>query len=144
MDDYSISSLVESKNEWSSRLVNILTPCIIEGIKAIFNDAYNLCQENDEEEKYLMTFQNFLSRIPKWNPDLINKEKERIIAKSNCGYLEDLITCVHIVQLKALTCTRVGTKQKKIDINIPSLNDFIHKVYINSARKLYTNILFGL
>lgn len=35
---------------------------------------------------------------------------------------------------------RVGNKQKKIDINIPSLNDFIHKVYINTARKLYKNI----
>ena len=35
---------------------------------------------------------------------------------------------------------RVGNKQKKIDINVPSLTDFIHKVYINTARKLYTNI----
>ncbi len=35
---------------------------------------------------------------------------------------------------------RVGNKQKKIDINIPSLNDFIHKAYINTARKLYKNI----
>jgi hypothetical protein len=35
---------------------------------------------------------------------------------------------------------RVGTKQKKIDINIPSLEDFIHHVYINVARKIYTNV----
>ena len=35
---------------------------------------------------------------------------------------------------------RVGNKQKKIDINVPSLEQFIHKVHINSARKLYTNI----
>ena len=60
--------------------------------------------------------------------------------KSNCGYLNDLISCVHIIQLKSLTCMRVGNKQKKIDINVPSLTDFIHKVYINTARKLYTNI----
>jgi hypothetical protein len=40
---------------------------------------------------------------------------------------------------------RVGQKQKKIDINIPKLDDFIHKVYINTARKLYKNIyLFEL
>ena len=30
--------------------------------------------------------------------------------------------------------------KKKIDINIPQLKDFIHKVYIQSARKIYTNI----
>ena len=50
------------------------------------------------------------------------------------------MTCVHIIQLKALTCTRVGTEQKKVDINIPSLPNFVHKVYINTARKVYTNI----
>jgi hypothetical protein len=35
---------------------------------------------------------------------------------------------------------RVGQEQKKIDINVPSINDFIHKVYINVARKVYTNV----
>jgi hypothetical protein len=55
-------------------------------------------------------------------------------------YLEDLITCVHIIQLKILTAMRVGQKQKKIDINIPKLDDFIHKVYINVARKIYKNV----
>jgi hypothetical protein len=60
-------------------------------------------------------------------------------------YLEELITCVHIIQLKILTSMRVGQKQKKIDINIPKFDDFIHKVYINTARKIYKNIyLFEL
>ena len=140
MDDYSLSSLVESKNEWCSRLVSILTPCIIQGLKSIFDEAYQLCLENDDEEKYLMTFQNFLSRVPKWNDSIIKNEVIRIGEKSGCGYLEDLITCVHIVQLKALTVSRVGTKQKKIDLDIPSINLFIHKCYINVARKVYTNI----
>jgi hypothetical protein len=35
---------------------------------------------------------------------------------------------------------RVGQKQKKIDINIPKLDDFIHKVYVNVARKVYKNV----
>jgi hypothetical protein len=35
---------------------------------------------------------------------------------------------------------RVGTKQKKVDVNIPSLEDFVHHVYINAARKIYTNV----
>jgi len=140
MDDYSISSLQESRNEWCSRLINILTPLVIEGFRSIFDEAWKLCQENDETDKYLMTFQNFLARIPKWNPSIVEQETNRIIEKSNCGYLTDLISCVHIIQLKSLTCMRVGNKQKKININVPSLNEFIHKIYINSARKIYTNI----
>ena len=140
MDDYSVSSLQESRNEWCARLINILTPLIIEGVKSIFNESWTLCQENDEHEKYLMTFQNFLGRIPKWNTAIVEEETNRITEKSNCGYLTDLISCVHIIQLKSLTCMRVGNKQKKVDIAIPSLSEFIHKIYINTARKMYTNI----
>ena len=140
MDDYSINSLQESRNEWCARLVNILTPLVIEGFKSIFDESWKLCEENDEADKYLMTFQNLISRVPKWNTAIIDEEKKRIIDKSSCTYLEDLVTCVHIIQLKSLTCMRVGQKQKKIDISVPSLDDFIHKVYIGVARKLYTNV----
>ena len=140
MDDYNIHSLTESRNEWTARLVTIMCPFIIEGFKSIYKDAYKLCIENDEEDKYLMTFQNLLSRIPKWNKELIEQEVTRIKENSKCGYIEDLITCVHIIQLKALTCIRVGQNQKKVDIDIPNLADFIHKIYILVARKLYTNI----
>jgi len=140
MDDYSVTSLGESKNEWCARLVNTLTPAVIEGLKSIFDEAWNLCQENDEEDKYLMTFQTFLSRVPKWNSSIIKTERERICETSGCGYLEELITCVHVIQLKALTCVRVGQKQKKVDLDVPSADAFVHTVYINVARKLYTNI----
>jgi hypothetical protein len=140
MDDYSMASLQESRNEWCARLVHILTPLIIQGFRSIFKEANILCVENDESDKYLMTFQNFLSRVPKWNATIIETETKRIVDHSKCGYLEDLITCVHIIQLKSLTCMRVGNTHKKVDINIPQLNEFIHKVYINVARKLYTNV----
>jgi len=140
MDDYSITSLTESKNEWCARLVSLLTHNIIVGINSIFDEAVKLCVQGEEENKYLMTFQNLLSAIPSWNPNTIECERKRIEEESGCKYLEDLITCVNIIQLKALTCIRVGQKQKKIDIDIPHIDKFIHQVYINTARKLYTNI----
>jgi len=135
-----MASLKDSSNEWCARLIHVLNPMITQGFRSIFKEANQLCVENDEEEKYLMTFQNFLTRVPKWNASIIDIETKRIINSSKCGYLEDLITCVHIIQLKSLTCMRVGNNHKKIDINIPQLNDFIHKVYINAARKIYSNV----
>ena len=140
MDDYNTSVLSEAKNEYSANLVNILTPLIIQGLQSIFKEACNLCRSNDEDNKYLMTFQNFLTRVPKWNQEIINNETKRIVQQSKCSYLEDLLTCVHITQLKVLTSIRVATKQKKIDIDIPKLSDFIHKVYIKCARKCYSNV----
>ena len=145
MDDYTLSTIIESKNEWCARLTNTLTPCIIEGLRSVFSEAYNVCKENDEDSKYLMTFQNFLNNIPKWSSEIVENEKQRIITSSACNYLEDLLSCVHITQLKSLTSSRVGLKQKKINIDIPDLGKFIHKTYINVARKIYVNIyLFEL
>lgn len=138
MDDFKLPFLQESRNEWASRLMTILTPLILEGLKSIFDEAVALCQDN--ESKYLLTFQNFISRIPHWNASIIETERKRIEERSGCTYLQDLITCVHVIQLKLLTAIRAGNKQKKIDITIPKLDDFIHKTYIHVARKTYKNV----
>ena len=74
MDDYNISNLYEAKNEYCARLVNILTPQIQTGIESLFLEAKKLCFENEEESQYLVTFQNFLSRIPNWNQIIIEDE----------------------------------------------------------------------
>lgn len=138
MDD--TTSLAESQHEWATRLLIILQPLVYDGVMTIFNEADKICKDTDEPEKYLMTFQNFLARIPKWNEEIVQKEVLRIVERSGCTYLEDLITCVHIVHLKLLTAIRPCKSQKKINIDIPRINPFIHKIYINLSRSLYSNI----
>lgn len=140
MDDYNSNLLNDSKSEWSVCLMNILSGHIIDGFRSIFSEAMDVCEKNDEAEKYLMTFQNYLSMIPKWNQNMVDTEVERIKESSQCKYLEDLITCVHILQLKILSCVRTGNQNKKIDIDVPCFTIFLHNVYINIARKLYSNI----
>ena len=140
MDDNHMTTLTEAQYEWALRLVHILHPMVYEGIHVIYNEALDMCVKSDEEEKYLMTFQNFLARIPKWSDEIVQKEVARIVEKSGCTYLTDLITCVHITHLKILTSIRTGKTQKKIDITIPKLSAFVHKVYINLSRALYSNV----
>jgi hypothetical protein len=140
MDDFEVSNLNESRNEWCGRLVSIFTPLVIEGIQSIFNESWKVCLETEEMGKYLMSFQNMLSAIPKWNAVTVEEERKRIIERSGCNYLEDLITCVHIIQMKILTCIRVGNKQKKIDVSIPNIDTFLHKLYIHVARSCYKNV----
>jgi len=135
-----MSNLQESRNEWASRLISILSGLLQEGIQSIFDESWKICEENNEQNKYLMTFQNMLCGVPKWNSITVERERNRIIERSGCNYLEDLISCVHIIQLKVLTCIRVGNKQKKIDISIPKLDTFLHKAYIHIARKVYMNV----
>ena len=138
MDDFNVSSLHESKNEWGARLITIMTPLIIDGYKSILDEAIKLCKDNGEMDKYIMTFQNFISRIPKWNQTIIETERKRICDKSGCSYLEDLVTCVHIIQLKILTAMRVGQKQKKVDNDTKETDARLVIVPIGLARNVLT------
>jgi len=140
MDDNNVPTLQTSQQEWAIRLSRVIHPLIYEGIQAMFQEAVGICKQSEEEDKYLMTFQNILARIPKWNEEIIKKETSRIIEKSGCSYLEDLLTCVHIAQLKILSSIRTGKSQKKVEIDIPKLNGFIHKVYIHISRELYAKM----
>jgi hypothetical protein len=140
MDDNHVPTLQTSQQEWAIRLSRVIHPLLYEGVQAMFQEAVGICKQSEEEDKYLMTFQNILSRIPKWNEEIIKKETSRIIEKSGCSYLEDLLTCVHIAQLKILSSIRTGKSQKKVEIDIPKLNGFVHKVYIHISRELYANV----
>lgn len=140
MDDNHIPTLKESQNEWAVKLLRVVLPHIMDGVYAMFTESKTICDSTEEQEKYLMTFQNILSRVPKWNNEIVLKETKRIEEESGCKYLEDLITCVHIAHLKILSSIRTGKSQKKIEIDIPKLHVFIHSVYINISRELYSNV----
>ena len=138
MDDFYPEKQKESRSEYIILIINTITPFIVEGFTAILHESIKLCNANNESSKYLMTAQNFISRIPKWSNTIIETECERIKKKTaTWNYLEDLLSCVHIIQLKTMTLARVGQKQKQINIDIPKLDSFIHSVYINVARKVY-------
>ena len=140
MDDFSISTLHESKNEYTARLLVLLTPLVIEGFQSIFKESVKICQDNHEETNYLITFQKLISAIFHWNSSIIEAECKRIVEQSHCQHLQDLITLVHIIQIKLLTVARPGIEQKKLEIPLPNMETFIHKMYIHVARKMYKNV----
>ena len=140
MDDFLPDTLKNTIGEYSQRLISIITPEIYAGFQSMLNESYQICLANGETNKYLMTFQNCIRRIPKYSQTIVENECKRIVDKSGCNYLEDLLTVTHVILLKNLTTIRVGNRQKKIDISIPKFDTFIHRVYINVGRKLYQNV----
>ena len=143
MDDYNVPVLVDAKTEYTQQLINILKPHLYEGIQSIYKDAFDLCKENNDSDKVLMTFQNLLSHVPKWSQEIIENEYTRIVDQSNCDWLEDLVTAVFVSHTKILTAIRIGKKHKKINLKVPKIDHFIHKVYIQVAREFWkTPFLF--
>lgn len=133
------SVLGSTKDEYAIRLVKVLSPQIQRGITDIFNEAVLLCAESGEPHKYLMTFQNFLSRVPSWSQETVTKEADRIVEDSKCDYIQELLACVHVAHLKILTAIRPSETSREVEIPLPKMNAFIHKTYINVARKLWQN-----
>lgn len=144
-DDLNVASLGQGIGLWGSALVNYLVPPMMQAFQSLFDASLKLCKETNEPLKYLQNFQNVLSTIHKWNENQIEEETKRIINQSHCDYLEDMVTSIHLMQLKTMSCMRVSSKSKKIELDIPSLPQFIHKCYVQSARLFFTRVyLFQL
>jgi hypothetical protein len=133
--------LVETKNEYTTHLSNILTPLILEGLQSIYKEAVVIAE--GKENELLKIFQSCLKRIPKWNTAMIEKETNRIINSSHSyGWLNDLIKATLKANLIVLMYNPTLKVQNKLDPsfyqNIKTV-DFIHRVYIECARELWNN-----
>lgn len=134
-----LNILVETKNEYISHLINILTPLIFEGVQSIYKEA----QKVSDATNVLKIFQTYLKRIPKWNQNLIEKETERIINSSHSyGWLSDLIKATLKSSLIVLMYNPTKKIQERVDSSFYkniSASDYIHKVYIECAREIWNN-----
>ena len=137
MDQGNLAILVDAKFEYTKQLINILKNNIFQGIKKIYISAKEYSIEHDELDKVLKKFQFYLSEIPKWNQDVILKEVTEILEKSKCDWLEELITAVFVSHTRILTSINSNKNKKKINLNIPKIDHFIHQCYIDVARAFW-------
>jgi len=135
MDKYTKAVLADAKQEYTNQLTDFLKEPIYNGIRAV----YNLARKKSSHKKLntLKTFQLLLSKTPKWSDELIDLEVKKIKKTCECDYLEDLITAVFVTHTKILTSIKVKNKVKNIDLNIPKISYFVHKIYIQCARSFW-------
>jgi hypothetical protein len=132
-----VAVLVDAKNEYTKQLVQIVSPHLLSGLLTIYDEAYGVCASNKEEDLTMLTFQELLGEVPAWNNVMVAEEAERITDESKCDYLEDVITAVFVCHTKILTTVRVTNKDRKINLKIPSVENFLHQVYIEMAREFW-------
>ena len=134
-----LNFLVETKQEYTIQLINVLTPLIYEGLHSIYQEVIKI----SNCDNVLKNFQIFMQRIPKWNNDIINNETQRIMNNSKSySWLEDLIKATLKANIIVLTYNPTVKDQHKLDSSFYqniNINDFIHKIYIECARELWSN-----
>ena len=104
-------NIVEIKNEYTTFIVNIITPVIYEGLKSIYNysiDTHKVISEKrkttngiDKNLSILKIFQTCLKELPTLNNHLIDGEVERIRVEGKCSdFFDDLVKAV--IKIKTL------------------------------------------
>jgi hypothetical protein len=136
MESPEISVYGEAKGEYTRQLTLFLLPCLESYFLELLDQAK---EQSPTPQKYLWQFQNLLQAIPDWNQDKVIRETEKIQKDCTCDYLEELLTAVFIAHTKVLSAIRLTTKQKKLQITIPKIDHFLHRVLSDSARSLWTN-----
>jgi hypothetical protein len=133
--------LVETKNEYTIQLINILSPHIYEGFESIYNESKKIIKKG-EEKKVLKAFQQFIKRIPSWNTNLIENETTRIKTASRCDFLQNLLKAVIKANIILLSNSNSNSYSKSVIekkfLDIP-LSKFIHRCYVECARQFYNS-----
>ena len=126
----------EAKSEYTKQLCQYLVPSIQQYFLDLLEEAK---QKEVDPKRTLLTFQTLLENISDWNVDKVQRETTSIIGASQCDYLEELMTAVFIAHTKVLSAIRLTTKQKKLQITIPKLDHFIHRILRECSRLLWSN-----
>lgn len=133
-NDTNLNIIVEAKTQYTKQLSNILKNNILE---KMINEFKNTIKETKNNNEVYYNFQTRLKEIKKWNSDMIREEIDKILV--TCPYINDIITAVFISNIKILTAVKLNTRKKKMDITIPSNETFVHRVYTNVAKCIYSN-----
>ena len=128
-----------AKTQLREHLGGLLISPIAEGFWSIYETAKDLCKRNEQMDQVLRTFQNMLTKIPEWSGTTLTTEVDRIVKTTKCTYLDDLLMGVFIAYMKSFASLhyRGQSSHVEVDFDRPSMEKFIHELYIHSARQLW-------
>ena len=145
-------NIVEIKKEYTTFLINILTPFMYEGLRSVYNYAIDTHKKFLEKSRgnpnvvtpgILKIFQTSLREIPMLNNHAIEMETQRIKEKSKCSeWFDDLIKAVIKSNIVLLTFSTAKQQSDIVNDRYHEKVDaqkFIHKCYIECARSVYNN-----
>ena len=128
----SVGLYSEARNEYMKQLCAWIVPPLVD----FFRVEYNALVKT-HGKKTMSAFQTFCAEVPKWNQDVIETHINSVLDGCRCDYVEELMTAVFVAHTKMLTAIRTNGKQKKLQITLPKLDHFLHRVFTECARSLW-------
>lgn len=136
MSALNISVLAQGREFYLRQLKLHLTPLVYEGLVSLYEDAKRKEEETNEfEGNELKQFQKLLCDIPSWNQSVLEEETRRILTEVD--FLMEMVAAVFVAHVQILASVKLGGKNSKIRVKIPTSDIFIHAVYSRSAETFY-------
>ena len=126
-----VNVLVTARDEYISQLMAILIPYFKTNFKKIFENS----QKNSFIKYKLRLFQEDLRDIQRWNEVTVDNRVRELI--NQYPYFAELLKAIFVINVKILSCVKTRSGGKGIKIEVPNVTLFLHKLFIEIARKLY-------
>ena len=131
-----VNVLVAAKEEYLKQLIYDLSPEIYTLIYKIYEESQDLPKKRSIS---LRNFQILLKKIQLWNETMILDKTKFICDK--IPYLMNLVSAIFVTHIKILSCIKLNNSAKKIEIIVPKLELFLHRILMCTAEKIYKNPL---
>jgi hypothetical protein len=129
----SVSTYSEARNEYLKQLATWIVPYMIQHYRNVWSETARTAGP----QRAMVVFQEKCAEVPKWNQDMIDENVSKLLDSCRCDYLEELMAAVFIAHTKVLIAIRVSSKHKKLQITLPKLDHFIHRVFSECARSFW-------
>jgi hypothetical protein len=129
----SVSTYSEARNEYLKQLSTWIVPYMIQHYRGVWAEAFKV----GGQQRVMVVFQETCAQVPKWNQDVIDSNISKLLDNCRCDYLEELMAAVFIAHTKVLIAIRVSSKHKKLQITLPKLDHFLHRVFSECARSFW-------
>ena len=126
--------LLDAKREYSLRLAEIMSPFVTR----YMDTTYAKIVKEAGQRKSLIEFQKALRLIPVWNAAIIKDMAHAITSKY--PFFEDLLAAVFVTHVKVLSSIKLSSARPNIKVKLPSVDSFVHQVFIASAKTFYENV----
>jgi hypothetical protein len=136
MSKDTLRALLVNKKEYVAHFCDTVKEYIVEDFQTCYDEMRN--QHGGRGGNILMSFQDALARIPQWNHEQIHGTYSSLCQRSGCSYLGELVKAILVCYVKiSVLAENKDPDNSRINLRIPSIENFMHKCYIAVARGLW-------
>jgi len=144
-DNVNINVLVDSKREYTEKMLDIVAPHICADFVDMFQEAKDAIDKNvftnkTPTEVYMM----ILKQVSRWSDDesTVAKYTQRLLVR--CDWLMSLLRTIMVLNTMVLAAIRNSDDSERVNVELPDVEVFVYAMYKKCASKITPSLFCKL